>query len=192
MMVATFPAGNFQMSIGPKALFIRHHAVSAEVSGLFEQFRDPLFRYLLSFGLSVADCEEVIQETFLALFRHLAKGGARDHLRGWVFRVGHNLALKTRQRQSRDVPMNGLAKLRRHPDPDPEQQAVTAQWQDQMAAVFRAMPEQDRACLSLRAEGFRYREIAGILGVSLGWVAQSMERSLGKLTRASALHEARR
>ncbi len=48
---------------------------------------------------------------------------------------------------------------------------------------MRALPEQDRACLALRAEGIRYREIAEILGVSLGTVALSLERSLAKLSR---------
>jgi len=32
----------------------------------FEQFRDPLLRYALSFGIPVHDAEEVIQEVFLS------------------------------------------------------------------------------------------------------------------------------
>src|SRR6185369_6025136 len=128
-----------------------------EVTQLFEQLRDPLFRYLLSFGLSVQDGEEIIQEVFLALFQHLKNGKPRDNLRGWVFRVGHNLALKVRQRhggrssQAEDRAIDG--------SPDPEQQALYNQRQQRMSAVIRALPRQDRACLALRAEGIRYREI---------------------------------
>jgi len=58
---------------------------------LFEQFRNPLLRYALSFGLSVHDGEEVIQEVFIALFRHLQLQRSRKNLRGWIFRVAHNL-----------------------------------------------------------------------------------------------------
>jgi RNA polymerase sigma-70 factor, ECF subfamily len=50
--------------------------------------------------------------------------------------------------------------------------------------VVRAMPEQDQCCLSLRAEGLRYREIARVLGISLGSVANSLERTLSRLARA--------
>jgi RNA polymerase sigma-70 factor, ECF subfamily len=152
-----------------------------EVTQLFEQLRDPLFRYLLSFGLSVQDGEEIIQEVFLALFQHLKNGKPRDNLRGWVFRVGHNLALKVRQRHggrsshAEDRAIDG--------SPDPEQQALYNQRQQRMSAVIRALPRQDRACLALRAEGIRYREIAEILGVSLGTVALSLERSFTKLSR---------
>jgi RNA polymerase sigma-70 factor (ECF subfamily) len=152
-----------------------------EVTDLFEQLRNPLFRYLLSLGLSVHDGEEVIQEVFLALFQHLKSGKPRDNLRGWIFRVGHNQALKVRRRHGmRAAPPRGVPVDR---SPDPEQQALRNQNQRRLAAVMRALPEQDRACLALRAEGIRYREIAEILGVSLGTVALSLERSLAKLSR---------
>jgi RNA polymerase sigma-70 factor, ECF subfamily len=169
------------MLISPAETYAPPVTLEEEVTDLFEQLRDPLFRYLLSFGLSVQDGEEVIQEVFLALFQHLKNGKPRDNLRGWVFRVGHNLALKLRQRssgraaQAENCGVDG--------SPDPEQQALYNQRQERMSAVIRALPRQDRACLALRAEGIRYREIAEILGVSLGTVALSLERSLAKLSR---------
>ena len=160
-------------------------ALEEEVTNLFEQLRDPLFRYLLSLGLSTQDGEEVIQEVFLALFQHLKNGKPRDNLRGWIFRVGHNQALKLRQRHGPRPaqPEGGAVERNPDPEPDPEQQALRNQRQRRLSAVIRALPKQDRACLSLRAEGIRYREIAEILGVSLGAVALSLERSLAKLSR---------
>ena len=42
-------------------------------------------------------------------------------------------------------------------------------------------PDRDRRCLLLRAEGLRYRDIAGTLGMSLGGVAKSLARSIARL-----------
>ena len=53
-----------------------------------------------------------------------------------------------------------------------------------LLAVVQALPEQDRRCLYLRAEGLRYRDITEVLGMSLGAVAQSLARSLERLHRA--------
>jgi RNA polymerase sigma-70 factor (ECF subfamily) len=53
-----------------------------------------------------------------------------------------------------------------------------------LLAVFRALPERDRRCLSLRAEGLRYREIADALGMSLGGVAKSLARSMTRMVNA--------
>ena len=74
--------------------------IEEEVIFLFDQLHDRLSGYLLSFGLTVHDAEDIVQETFIALFRHLQLGRPRRNLRGWIFRVGHNLALKRRREPS--------------------------------------------------------------------------------------------
>ena len=70
-------------------------------------------------------------------------------------------------------------------NPSPEDQAASSQRRQRVLAVVRALPEQDRRCLILRAEGLRYREIAEVLDISLGAVSLSLERSLTRLTRAA-------
>jgi RNA polymerase sigma-70 factor (ECF subfamily) len=71
------------------------------------------------------------------------------------------------------------------PAPNPESQAADRQKQQRLAAVLRALPEQDRHCLFLRAEGLRYREIAKVLDISLGAVSLSLGRSLARMARAA-------
>lgn len=159
-----------------------------EVIALFDRFREPLLRYLSSFGLAFADGEEVIQEVFLSLFQHLRAGKPSGNIRGWLFRVAHNLALKRRGRTLRDLGSRagtGVEELATEPGPSPEEQAASLQTQQRLRAVVQALPEQDRRCLFLRAEGLRYREIAGILDMSLGAVSLSLSRSLARIARAA-------
>jgi len=159
-----------------------------EVVVLFDQFRDPLLRYLSNFGLAPADGEEVIQEVFLSLFQHLHRGKSRENLRGWLFRVAHNLALKRRYRTRRELEARAevdVGELAIDPGPSPEAQMANSQTQQRLLAVVEALPEQCRRCLFLRAEGLRYREIAGILDMSLGAVSLSLARSLARIARAA-------
>jgi RNA polymerase sigma-70 factor (ECF subfamily) len=51
----------------------------------------------------MGDGEDVVQDVFLEVFRHLQRGGSRLNLQGWLFRVAHNLALKRRTRQCREA-----------------------------------------------------------------------------------------
>jgi len=160
-------------------------ALEGEVILLFDQYRDPLFRFVLSVGLPVQDGEEIIQEVFLALFRHLREGRSRRNLPGWLFTVAHNLALKQRQINHRsderlDRDEASALELSDH-SPGPEAQVLHQERQKRLARVVQSLPEQDRCCLRLRAEGLRYREIAGVLGISLGSVASSLARSLARL-----------
>jgi RNA polymerase sigma-70 factor (ECF subfamily) len=165
----------------------RASSLALDVTELFDLYRTPLFRYLSSLGLVEHDAEESIQEVFLALFRHLKADKPRDNLRGWAFRTAHNLALKLRTRHNGRMSGIEAFALRIDPEPNPEQLAVARQQHARLAAVYRALPQRERACLALRAEGFRYREIAEIQGMSLGSVASVLSRALGKLTQVEAL-----
>jgi len=162
--------------------------VEIEVLGLFDQFRNPVVRYAISLGISSHDAEEVAQEVFLSLFQHLRLGKCRRNLRGWIFRVAHNLALKKRQANqvSRETTISdrAIAEEQLDPGPDPESQLSFRQRKQRLLATVKALPETDQYCLQLRAEGLRYREIAAVLGISLGAVANSLAQSLARLTRA--------
>jgi RNA polymerase sigma-70 factor, ECF subfamily len=166
----------------------RPTAVECEVIALFDQFNPSLRRYVLSLGLPVHDAEEITQEVFLALFRHLQLGKSRHNLRGWIFRVAHNLALKqrhaTQRLRHRAAAGDIAAENQLDSSPNPEEQVLFAQRQKRLIAILNDLPEQDRACLRLRAEGLRYREIARVVGISLGAVSNSLTRSVARLTGA--------
>lgn len=162
------------------------HDLERAVVALFDCYRSRLLAYVSAFGVSSNDAEELVQEVFLALFCHLRMGKSRKNLPGWIFRVAHNLALRHRR--------NG-AVLCRHADGEdaaaahdhrlnPEEHLLSTRRRERLDSVVNALPEQDRLCLMLRAEGLRYREIARILGISLGSVSASLTRTLARLTRA--------
>jgi len=169
------------LALGPSELEV-------EIISLFDQFRNQLLRYVLSFGLPAYEAEEVIQEVFLALFRHLQRGKSRSNLRGWIFRVAHNLGLKQAQvnrRVQETIELSeAIAATHVDPSPNPEEQAAGNQRQGRLQRILRTLPPKDQRCLYLRAEGLRYREISEVLDMSLGAVSISLAKSLARLGRA--------
>jgi RNA polymerase sigma-70 factor (ECF subfamily) len=162
-----------------------------ETIELFDEYRVRLLRYVFTFGVPAQDAEEIVQEVFLALFRHLRSGRPRHNLRGWIFRVAHNLALKQRMAnskiQQRLDAERDVTKMQIDPSPNPEEEIANGQQNARYRAILKALPEQDQRCLYLRAEGLRYREIAKVVGVSLGAVAMSLTRSLARFRRAEQI-----
>lgn len=162
-------------------------ALQAEVLSLYDTLHSRLLRYSVSFGLSVPDGEDVLQEVFLALFRHLRAGRSRENLPGWVYRTTHNLSLKRRasvhaEQKVAVVEANAEMEVSDH-QPGPEETVLFQERQHRLRAVVEALSETDRMCLLLRADGLRYREIATTLGISLGSVAASLARSFERLQR---------
>lgn len=157
---------------------------------LFAECGLPLHRYVGSFGIGGPDTEDVVQDVFLSLFFHLQKGRSQRNLRGWLFTVAHNLALKHRARVKRRRGLTDgdplLAANAIEPARNPEEALASAERQARLIRVLGALPERDRRCLRLRAEGFRYREIAELTGLSLGAVAKSLARSMVRMGNADA------
>lgn len=161
-------------------------AVHDEILSLFDQHARSLRTFVGSCGVPAACADDVVQETFVALYRHLCRGGDRSNLRAWLFRVSYRLGLKQRRRAWRLLqwqvswhPAVGQAPAGR--DTNPETRVLHQERCRTVRAVFAALPERDRQCFHLRAEGFRYRQIADILGISLGTVAKSLARGMAKL-----------
>lgn len=164
-------------------------AAECELLELFDGLRVALLRYLSSFPLSLDDSEDVVQDAFLSLYQQLECGRSIQRVRAWLFRTVHNLALKKRMRFQRGIASIDSALVPEHfvsdPARNPEEQLVFNRRRKRIQAVIEALPEQNRWCLYLRAEGLRYREIARVLNMSLGAVFNSLQQSLAHIARAT-------
>ena len=161
--------------------------VQREVLQLFDEFAPGLRRYVRACGLPSGDAEDVVQDAFLALFKHLQREGSRENLRGWLVQVSYRGALKHRERLARRQRRENVwaaESMERAADStvDPEGHAVLTQRRLRLHEVIRTLSPREQTCLHLRAEGLSYREIAQALGVSLGTVAKSVARVVRRLT----------
>jgi RNA polymerase sigma-70 factor (ECF subfamily) len=156
---------------------------------LFDECAPGLRKYARSFGLEPDAAEDVVQEAFVSLFRHLRLGRSRHNLKGWLFRVAHNLALKQRQQLARRARHEDTLDAQRAEsladgESPPDERIAESQRRRRLRRVVAALPARDRHCLYLRSEGLRYRDIAAVLEISLGSVAKSLARALTRLMNA--------
>jgi RNA polymerase sigma-70 factor (ECF subfamily) len=144
-----------------------------------------LRRYLALIGMSAAAAQDIVQETFLRLQKHLAADGNRDNLRAWLYRVAHNLA---RNEQGSANTRSTVALEDGHceigdecPNSSPEAQMLVRERETALQNAIRALSPAQRECLVLRAQGMKYREIAAALDVSVASVGENIQRGLEKL-----------
>jgi RNA polymerase sigma-70 factor (ECF subfamily) len=132
--------------------------------------------------------EEIAQDVFLKLYEHLSKGIHIANVRSWSYKVAHNLAIDFARGQKRstsggDLLWTGLAETRPDRSPNPEALVLNSEQSAHFRAALASLPVQQRSCLLLRAEGFRYREIAQMLGVAIPTVGESLRRGIQRLMR---------
>jgi RNA polymerase sigma-70 factor (ECF subfamily) len=155
---------------------------SSEATKLFEELRKPLLRYLVCLGLGTDEAQDVAQDAFLSLHRHVASGGAQENIRSWLFRVAHNQARNRQTSYDRRfaTPLDAS-----HDDMQdhatPERELLAKEKFRQLHAAIRSLTEVERECLLLRAEGLRYREMGEVLGIATSTVAGTVDRAIRKL-----------
>ena len=131
-------------------------------------------------GLPSPQAQEATQEVFLRLYVVLRRGERVDNPRGWIFRVAHNHGLSLRGLERTAVALDP-----RLPDSseNPEQLLLDRERSARFHRAVTGLSEQQQVCLYLRAEGFRYREIADILRISDSSVGEFLRRAIARLRK---------
>jgi RNA polymerase sigma-70 factor (ECF subfamily) len=157
-----------------------------QVTRLFEESRDDVYRYLLTLGLHPARAQEAAQEVFLRLYATLQKGEEIQNPRGWIFRVAHNLGLKIRARQNSETPFDAEVGAKYAIQSEtPESELLERERMMRFHNAVEGLSEQQRRCLFLRLEGLRYPEIGLAMGISASAVGEFLRRAMVRLKKVA-------
>jgi RNA polymerase sigma-70 factor, ECF subfamily len=153
---------------------------------IFDELRVPMSQYLRCLGLSQEDSEEIVQETFFRLFKRLRDEGQGGNPHGWAFRVARNLAIDKYRDQRRCTTQSpqewaGLSDSLTDQSPNPEEFLMSREEVARINQAISSLSRRQAQCVYLRSEGFRHREIADLLGVTMATVAESLRRASRKL-----------
>jgi RNA polymerase sigma-70 factor, ECF subfamily len=154
----------------------------------FEQLRLPVFRYLLRKTHDAGRAEDLTQETFLRLCRHLLDNKPLENPKAWLFTVANNLAIDVARNDGNSVDLDErnwreIEESRSGMQSDPESILIQNERLDRLQIAVLNLTPLQRECLHLRADGLRYREIAELLAISVSTVADAVRRATVKLAR---------
>jgi RNA polymerase sigma-70 factor (ECF subfamily) len=162
---------------------IQKRAVDEQVLQAYEECREDVYYYGLTLGLGPAQAQDVAQEVFLKLYVQLRDGEEIRSVRGWVFRVAHNEALKLRAKERHH------AEISAEMEPvaegiDVEKRMVQDETRRRVQEAIAELSPQQQQVLQLRAAGLRYREIAETIGIGTSTVNEFMRRAVARLRKA--------
>jgi len=155
---------------------------------LFEQLREPIFRYLVvTFG-SKLEAEDIIQEAFISLYHALSEGKQVVNLKAWLYRAAHNSAINQVKHRQFIAPLGAMEWteiVESLPDTEanPEEKFLKQERRAHLHEAMKILTAQERQCLYLRAAGFRYREIAEIMNIAVPTVGEYLKRGINKITK---------
>jgi RNA polymerase sigma-70 factor (ECF subfamily) len=153
---------------------------------LVERHQDRVFGLVRHYTKSAVEIEDIVQDTFLKVYRKLESFQHQSSFSTWLHRIAVNTALDFLKRTGRS-PVHAvedpelLEGERVHEAPriaPPDSRLERAEIADIAQQVLAQLPEVFRTVLVLREfEGLAYQEIADLLGISIGTVESRLFRA---------------
>ena len=159
---------------------------------LVERYQQRLYGYLFRFAHHRQDCEDLVEETFVAVFRKLGSCRTPDRFSSWLFAIAHNLGVNRWRKASRanhfeEELDDAVSRTVADSALDPHALSVRREEAKRVELALQQIPEKYRAVLLLYYyEDLSYREISDALGISLDLVKTHLFRAKKTLARAFA------
>lgn len=150
----------------------------------FEAIVERYFARCMRFALGMlrdpAEADDVVQETFVRLYRALPRYEERQRFDSWLFRIlGNCCRTSNLLQQRRDaVEAGDEGALQSLPSRDRSDASFDYEWGDEVRRALAEVPEYNREIFLLHyVEGFSYEEIERITGVRQSALKMRVKRA---------------
>ena len=158
---------------------------------LVARYREPLGHYLFRFVADTRECEDLLQETFLRVYRNRLSYRRIARFSTWLYTIAGNLA-RSEYRKRKRRRMSSLQNLNRNDEEYeidiiddqelPDQHTNEVMQTDYILGALEQIPEEFWEVVVLRdVQHLAYEEIAEITGLPMGTVKSRINRGRAKL-----------
>lgn len=175
----------------------------AERDQAFRRIFERYYRILLGFFAkrisSREECEDLTQETFVRVHKKLAEFRRESRFETWLFQIAANLFLNVlrdraaAKRNGKEVPLDphepavGAGPELESKEEQPLDRVLADERKRVLREAIEELPPQMQNCVLLRVDGgYKYHEIAELMGVSVDTVKAHLFQARQKLKKKLA------
>lgn len=155
---------------------------------LVEEYRRPLFGFILRMIGPQEEAEEIFQEVWIRAIRNLHSFDSRKLL-SWLFRIAQNVIIDRSRKHRPDASLQDLVGDGRTrgeeiaaTQPSPMEHAAATDVRSQISAAVQRLPDEQRSVFLMRMEaGLSFKQIARIQSISINTALARMRYAVEKL-----------
>ena len=147
-----------------------------EFEEVYKTFSPKVFRLCMGYVNDVDWAKDLVQETFIAVWKNLEKFRNESSVNTWVFRIATNNCLRSLQREKKIIKSELPAQL---------EDKIEYKQDDKIEFLYKCiseLEETERIIISLVLEELPQAEIASVVGLSDANVRVKVHRIKEKLT----------
>ncbi len=149
----------------------------------YDAHADAIFRHCMIRVYSKDKAEDLVQETFVRVWRYLEKGEEVENIRAFLYKVANNLIID-QSRKKKEERLEEMIEAQRIKEPShPGHKAIEAQ--TLLGQVFESMeglPEEQKQLLTMRfVDDLDPKEIAEVMGITANNVSVKINRAVAAL-----------
>lgn len=160
----------------------------ADVADLYKTYNRPVFGYIYhklgKFGTSQELVEDLTAEVFLKAIEAMCAGrGPTSSVRGWIYRIAHNLVIdeyRHRSRRGLSVDFDALAEMAQD-GMTPHEQVMSAIGCELIGRCIDRLKDEQAQAVTLVSEGYASQELAAILHINDSAAKARLHRGRGAL-----------
>lgn len=133
---------------------------------LYRQFSSRMFAICLRYTKAQQEAEDVLQESFIKVFKQIKNYKGEAPLVFWIKRIVINTALNSQRGKLYLYPMVDVDDLKESQGQQPN---MTDYTMEELMTMVRGLPGSSQVIFNLYAiEGYKHHEIAEMLDISVG------------------------
>ncbi len=141
---------------------------------LYERYHRLMFGVCLRYTDNRDDAQDILQEGFIRVFKHIHTFRGTGSFEGWVRRIMVHTSIEHYRRNSRYF----MVDVKEASDVKLDADAMSALSRDEILGLVQELPSGYRTVFNLYAiEGYSHQEIADTLGISTGTSKSQLSRA---------------
>lgn len=162
---------------------------------IFECYYPIVLRFFQRQNLKTADCEDLTQDVFLRVYRHIGSFRGESAFATWLFVIARRrfldylheqgltqqVGLERPESENEDDEQLALDIVDLSLESNPHDMALDGEFKKIYREAVDSLPGQMRSCTWLRLQGHTYQIIADRLGLSRGAVSKHLYDARGKI-----------
>lgn len=150
-------------------------------AALYERFAPRMYGVCLRYTSDPDEAQDILQEGFIKVFRHLEKFRQEGSFEGWIRRIMVNTAIEHfRKRKT----LNQVTEKEELSLESPEENALDRLAEKDIIALIQQLSPGYRTVFNLYViEGYGHKEIASMLGISEGTSKSQLARAKSVLQK---------